>query len=1095
MRTQLRQLKSMKKQSGQTLILAILILGVLLIIGFAFAGIISQNITFSGKARQRTVSSDLSEAGIRYAHYQMLNSELGADWRPQFTPLQTDINGNTKDPDALYLRAGTGFPLRGAADPLLDRGGPDGLGPYTRVNFEKGRSLVRVRFAPSDFVLFGSPNGALREPGRAKNYTIIESIGRPGKVNPNDPSTLLSENVQVAGFGNANVFRAQYARLKKVDSRNAFTRKLMAFASIGIIESARYITNLFNVSRPAEIGALSSPVSNANASGADKSGIGVTYEGQPVQIPTQLGGRFITSVGMVIGSGSIWSNAPLDIHGRIDTFLNVDLGDMFAVAGDIRAINDASQVNISRIFYNRTTGLYDATWGGRNTLPAPAGLPWRLSDNQAVGTDNPLSSSNGGFATVGGAVRDGNAGIDTLGYSRLVGTKAPPSIQRLDPATNTNRYTVMTRQSGAIFNGRNVGAYGYGRGIFVDSNERGNLPGEEDRETVEVGKALVFDWLNPNNSSSQAWQGPFYRPLAASLKLLPDGFIITRNSRSAQRYWRLPSGQIANTSSCRFRIRTIGNQTYILNSIVLQFRGQGNLIDSPALSNNDFLTYGQPAANAGQPFSGVLLFDGDVSVRGVIPTNQQITVVSNGSIYINGSITKGVVTENGASLNQPSRSTCALLARDYVALNTTQFFGPAPGEDPQPKNADSLPNTPNAVELDLSDAPNLTLNSQFLLDPLTPPAQGGNPANPQTWRPYAMLYTAFGGGSLDPQLLLTESADDNGPAFIQLGVAPLTFADAAPPANLYTSYLFSRDIAFGAAGTIPFNAAGSVNIFPTPGKVPILGLGNPATNAYPKFETVANPVVHGFGAASFPWTFGNRKMLPPANNPEGDYQIASQDETALQIKLSSAGLFAPKNYELARVAVTPHDIRIEAALYAEEGSFFVIPGPWFNYNTDDTRDQYLADVQAFIAGGSSQVDAEDLARRKRFETFGTMPEAPFYGEPLDVRISIIGAISENMPPPIAQQAEWQKKWGWIPRYIGATGQLIPTQHVPSGYNLTGATPDLYVPNLILTYDPALATDTSDGVTPLRVNNDGWVLPPMPRLPVSPTLAYFGEVTP
>jgi Tfp pilus assembly protein PilX len=87
----------MKKQSGQTLILAILILGVLLIIGFAFAGIISQNITFSGKARQRTVSSDLSEAGIRYAHYQMLNSELGADWRPQFTPLQTDINGNTKE--------------------------------------------------------------------------------------------------------------------------------------------------------------------------------------------------------------------------------------------------------------------------------------------------------------------------------------------------------------------------------------------------------------------------------------------------------------------------------------------------------------------------------------------------------------------------------------------------------------------------------------------------------------------------------------------------------------------------------------------------------------------------------------------------------------------------------------------------------------------------------------------------------------------------------------------------------------------------------------------------------------------------------------
>jgi hypothetical protein len=31
--------------------------------------------------------------------------------------------------------------------------------------------------------------------------------------------------------------------------------------------------------------------------------------------------------------------------------------------------------------------------------------------------------------------------------------------------------------------------------------------------------------------------------------------------------------------------------------------------------------------------------------------------------------------------------------------------------------------------------------------------------------------------------------------------------------------------------------------------------------------------------------------------------------------------------------------------------------------------------------------------------------------------------------------------------------------------------------------------------PVRVDENGWVLPPMPRLPVSPTLAYFGEVNP
>lgn len=1094
MRTRNIDLKQRSRQSGQTLILAILVLAVLVIIGFAFAGIISKNITFSGKSKQRTLSSDLSEAGVRYAHYQMLNSELGADWRPTVTPVATDINGNTKDPDALYLRLGTGFPLRGPADPLVDQGGPDGLGPYTRVMFDRGRALIRVRFAPSDFVLFGAPNGALRQPGRARNYTIIESVGRPGKLNPNDPSTLLSENVQVAGFGNAALFRSALANLRKVDSRNPYSRKLIAFASIGIIETARYITNLFNVSRPAEIGALTAPASSATASGADKTGVGVMYEGQPVQIRTQLGGPIATSVGTVLGSGSLWSNAPVDIHGRLDTYLNVDIGDMLAVAGDIKAVNDSSQVNISRFFYNKVSGLFDPTWGGRNTLPAPTGQPWRLSDNPAPGTDNPLSSSNGGFSTVGAVVRDGTAGVDTLGYSRLVGYKAPPSAQRVDPATNLNRYTLMTRNSGALYNGRNVGQDGDGRGVYVDASERGNLPGEEDRETVEVGKALVSDWLNPENAASQAWQGPFYRPIATYVKLLPDGFTITRDSRSARRFWRLPNGGSANSATVRYRLRTIGGQTYILNSKILAFRGQPALIDSPALSNTDFLTYGQPQANAGQPFNGVLLFEGDVRVRGVIPTNQQISIVSNGSIYIDGSITKGIVDENGQTLSTPSSSMCMLMARDYVALNTTQFFAPAEGQDPKPKNADALPNTPNAVELDLTDSPNLTLNSQFLLDPLTPPALGGNPANPQTWRPYALSYTAFGGGPIAPSLLLTESADDNGPSFIQLGIGPLTFADSAPPATLFTSYLFGRDINFGAAGTVAFNSAGSINIFPTPGKVPILGLGNPATNAYPKFETVSNILVHPFSTPNA-WTFNNRKMIPAANNPEGDFQLATQDESTMQMKLSSAGLFSPKNYELARVAVTPHDIRIEAAIYAEEGSFFVIPGPWFNYNTDDTRELYNNDVANFVAGGSSQVDAENLARRKRFEAFGSMPETPFYGEPLDVRVTILGAVSENMPPPIAQQAEWQKKWGWIPRYIGATGQLIPQQHVPAGYVLTGATPDLYVPNLILTYDPALATDTSDGTTPIRVNKDGWVLPPMPRLPVSPTLAYFGEVNP
>ncbi|MBC8065169.1 MAG: hypothetical protein H7Y17_10090 [Chlorobia bacterium] len=194
---------------------------------------------------------------------------------------------------------------------------------------------------------------------------------------------------------------------------------------------------------------------------------------------------------------------------------------------------------------------------------------------------------------------------------------------------------------------------------------------------------------------------------------------------------------------------------------------------------------------------------------------------------------------------------------------------------------------------------------------------------------------------------------------------------------------------------------------------------------------------------------------------------------------------------MARAAMVPNDVRIEASVYAEDGSFFVIPSPWFNPNPNDRRDTYMARV---IAVGATQAQTE------RYENFGSAPITPFYGEPIDVRVKIIGAVSQNMPAPMSQQAEWLKKWGWIPRSLGDTGRRIPAQHVPAGFDLNT---DLYVPNFIITYDPALGSGRawdpanpspfSPANFPLRVDDDGRMLAPMPRLPVSPTLAYFGEV--
>ncbi|RYG29032.1 hypothetical protein EON81_27455, partial [bacterium] len=62
-------------ERGQTLIIALLVLGVLLILAGVFAGILNSAIRGAGFASERATISDFGEAGVRFAHGQLLNSE------------------------------------------------------------------------------------------------------------------------------------------------------------------------------------------------------------------------------------------------------------------------------------------------------------------------------------------------------------------------------------------------------------------------------------------------------------------------------------------------------------------------------------------------------------------------------------------------------------------------------------------------------------------------------------------------------------------------------------------------------------------------------------------------------------------------------------------------------------------------------------------------------------------------------------------------------------------------------------------------------------------------------------------------------------
>jgi hypothetical protein len=117
-----------------------------------------------------------------------------------------------------------------------------------------------------------------------------------------------------------------------------------------------------------------------------------------------------------------------------------------------------------------------------------------------------------------------------------------------------------------------------------------------------------------------------------------------------------------------------------------------------------------------------------------------------------------------------------------------------------------------------------------------------------------------------------------------------------------------------------------------------------------------------------------------------DWQIPPKD---LAYVLGPVAV-APFNRTAAGEAVPPLPVEIDALIYAQNGSWFVLPGRWFNDDPDTLE--------------------------------GTAGQVPYYHEPLNIRISVYGAISENMPADQGAVTEWSSKWGG-PVDQGAAGFL------------------------------------------------------------------------
>ncbi len=1087
-----------RKSGGQSLIVAIIVLFILLFLGGVFIALIANNLRNTRRGVQVSAADKFSEAGIKYLDQQLMTSPEGADWRP--TPgcpagVPICVAIPTDDPDYFWLKP---------YDPATGQGG------FTRVTFGGptasqsnlgGRALVRVSYRPyrtdpttGDFWEDKNGDGAYQpatervdpnDADRTRRFLQLESIGRVGLVDTSDPTTFRNSE----GLG--------------------LRRELVAYKALGLTESLRFITDKDKRRSPATLGAPD-PVQDrpAVAAGDDTTNLlygGISAAGTQVGGFDKNGNRVPDGTAVIVNrpiynvyQGAIRSNTDLTFYGLNYVSLDPRRGDAVQVSGSIRldkvgdGLGATTSLDPTKVLVTAAATTPVSGLGATSGVPAQGNL---------------LPSLSGSFTTLAGLVRDNPRGNETQDLTADAGNSNLRAVPRLEPplmdaATGDNgltRYRSLTRDSAPLpvsqtgndtaanatnvavgIDSRYAGAYGWGQNLYIANAV--DLPSfSNSGSAVANTTSQRSEWLNPTQSGANSSNGAtatltknwhangVYEPPAVTITLTPRWFALTRSRDSGTAdlsYLRSPKDGQAITQTTLYRY------TYDAAGALATAPTAG--IDNGSLVAAKFAGYPATRVVAGANnvsyYEGemVIFAEGNVRIKGTVggfdPETgetfvRHLTVVTNGTVYFDGSLIRDNISPELANakpelLLVKGKSTIAVLAKNYAAVNTTQFLSPTVNVDDvsdksgattgsfdtilsntSPEafrkltlgpvaayDANGLPVVSNVFGtgsgIDLNSTPPYltTANAMALLMRHSPDGNGNTAVN-------LFLNSSLVGTAITPNLLAP-------PSTIVLGASA-----AAKPTN-YTSDVYSLNPTPGAAGDY---------LFPT--------------NSYPYVAAPGTP-------AKLP-SFGIANSLKVQYDPSGASQAI--------------------NYRLARLGVVPLDVRIEALVYAQEGSFFVIPGQWFNSESNDTFRQYLA-----LKKRPEDPNAPDT-------------RYPFYGEPIDARITFFGAITENLPAEIGDQGAWLQKWGWIPRFYGSTGLTgsgvavaTPTYHgvlspVPAMRDGVGN-------GITYIYDPRLSSPYDSAGVPLRANPNfaGSVatqaepLPPMPRLPVAPGLLYYGE---
>ena len=614
-----------------------------------------------------------------------------------------------------------------------------------------------------------------------------------------------------------------------------------------------------------------------------------------------------------------------------------------------------------------------------------------------------------------------NSGTDIdIDSSDVIDRSKQPLMQYVHPPSiNLDRYRRLTRDSVQAISGtysRPPSLYGRGYGIYINN--------QDDIQYAHDLQQLHNDFVSIDSTEeSSAWLNGNYDPFGIG-KAAEIVFVEYRDPSDPSKPG-IPKIQLSHRDSIFYDEvldRFVNSITidYPRNGVIF---AEGNLVvrgDLPISRNLDpsYYTAGKYIDVLGGRVGGATYKKDDdgyytEEIESItyyasdLNRRYDLTIVSGGTIYIDGSIespsSRGATIQKetiGAAITiisgDPYDTKLALLASDDVVLNPTNMISYF-GDSNDVSTIDS--------KAWIVDNASIPFEIRFRLS-----GKNSNIA--------FALKTAGDGSSYDPTNYSAVNMYVNG--------VPYVFDDTAATLQDQRTFFFGSSAAKAGYFSWVNPIAWSMVMVPPSTVWHNLVIGDPSG-----FDYIDESLLLRSG-------LDNSVRFTLGLGSTTGYYIAIDEKVKPVV---------PHNYELI----------VDALIYAEKGSWFIIPGSF--YNNDDTINKPADDILLV------------------------------YRESPDVKIKINGAITMNLPAGVQYESEWLKHWrGTNSSYFGPDGDLDPATSLDP-YDGSGGWKADRTTGITYTYDPGLFRPVC-----YNIDDDGDLVRYMtrcPKLPVSPTILSYG----